>query len=249
MARILQDNKAEFIDLEDNKVVSSKVKLITHYLLILDKSGSMAVAQKNTIKGFNDNIKTIKELAKKNPNQEFYISLVMFNNEVETLLWERPLQDIQCIDDTDYRPCGLTALHDALGSSLDKLEKELEKELKENNESKVVVTIFTDGAENASKDYTSMQVADKSEVLQETEQWLFSYIGANHDVAFVAKSLNIPLSNTLKYTSSMIGTAEAFDSQTKGLHKYVSDRSLGITDNHLYTDKEELLDISDDKDE
>jgi len=247
MAKITKDNKAELIDLEDDKTVSPKAKITTHYLLILDKSSSMMVAQENTIKGFNENIKTIKELATKHPNQEFYISLVMFNHEVETVLWERPLTDINYIDNTVYSPSGLTALHDALGSSMDRLEKELKDELDKNKDSKIVVTIFTDGAENASKDYAHAQIADKSEVLQKTEQWLFSYIGANHDVAYVAKSLNIPLSNTMKYSSSMVGTAQAFDNQTKGLHKYVSDRSLGITDNHLYTEKEDLLDISDDE--
>ena len=229
-----------------NKTPDPTTKLVTHYLLILDKSGSMMVAKDNTIKGFNDNIKTIKELAEKNTNQEFYISLVMFNSEVDTVLWEQSLKDINYIDDTSYYPCGLTALHDAIGSSIDKLEKKLKKELEENKESKVVVTIFTDGAENNSKDYDNARVANKSKTLQETKQWLFSYIGANHDVAMVAKSLNIPLSNTMKYSSSKVGTSKAFDNQTKGLYKYVSDRSMGITDDHMYASEEIMLDISDD---
>ena len=228
--------------------IEKETKLITHYLLILDKSSSMSTVQQNTISGFNENIQTIKKLAKDNLDQEFYVSLVTFNGEVDYAIWEKPLDEIELINEKTYSPDGMTALYDAIGLSITKLQKDIKEELESESDSKIVVTIFTDGMENASQECNHEFVANLSEELQKTEKWMFSYIGANHDVQKTAKSLNIPMSNTIKYCSSQVGTASAFASQTEGLNRYVATRGAGIKDiNHLYSDEDKMLDISEEE--
>jgi hypothetical protein len=55
----------------------------TYYLLILDQSGSMADCAVPTINGFNEQVQMIANLQNRFPNQEFYVSLTIFNDQVE----------------------------------------------------------------------------------------------------------------------------------------------------------------------
>lgn len=72
----------------------------------------------------------------------------------------------------EYRPGGMTALHDCLGMVID---NKLKSERSEN----VTMVIITDGQENASKEYTHQQIKDLITEAEENHNWNVSYIGAN----------------------------------------------------------------------
>ena len=54
----------------------------TYYQLILDKSGSMNACLNSTVSAFNEQIDMIMALSEKHADQDFFISLTTFNQEV-----------------------------------------------------------------------------------------------------------------------------------------------------------------------
>ena len=237
--------KNKFLDLGDNppkkKKISKKNKKVTHYMMILDKSGSMHAVRGVAVDGFNENVQTIKRLNGEFEDQDFLISLIYFNDKIEVALWKEKIDKLEEINVDGYAPGGMTAMCDAVGHNVMKIKEELKKEMSDNEEVKVVVTIFTDGYDNSSKEYDKSSVAKIiAELQDDTDQWTFSYIGVNHDVQKIASQLNIPASNTIAY-KGLADTQGAFAKQTEGLAKYATMRSVGKSVKcKLYNDEEEV---------
>lgn len=165
-------------------------------LIILDESGSMQSIKQSTIEGFNETAQTIKGIQQQNPGEEHYITLVTFNGlGIKTLLSNQPVTELTEINGERYLPNAGTPLYDAMGFALKRLRTQLE--LIKNY--KVLVTIFTDGEENASKDFNGEAIKRLVEELK-VQQWTFTYIGANHDVQKFARDLSIH--NAVAFTSN-----------------------------------------------
>ena len=80
-----------------------------------------------------------------------------------------------------------------------------------NGNTHVFVTIFTDGGENQSREFSGDDCADIIKTMKETEQWTVAFLGCSDDDALtVAKSLNISSGNTHSYTRGSKGTEEAY---------------------------------------
>jgi hypothetical protein len=162
-------------------------------LIILDESGSMSSIKKATISGFNEVVQTIKGIEKKFPEQQHFISLVSFNGlGIKTLLDKQPASSLSLIDENTYNPDSMTPLYDAIALSVLKLKIDVAG-LENAN---VLITILTDGEENASNEFSHTQV---NSIISEQKKlgWTFTYIGANHDVEKVAHSISI--TNTLVF--------------------------------------------------
>ncbi len=133
-------------------------------------------------------MQTIKGVAKQFPEQAHYISMVAFNGlEIKDIHFAEPVEQLQQIDATQYRPDASTPLYDAMGSAILKLKNHLETVDAKHN---VLVSILTDGEENASKEFSAGQIKTLVEQLRQ-QNWTFTYIGADHDVERVAFSLSI----------------------------------------------------------
>jgi mevalonate kinase len=180
-------------------------KRTVHNLIILDESGSMESIKNATIQGFNEVVQTIKGVEKQYPEQKHYVTLVTFNGfGIKTKLFAEKVAGLKEINDQSYRPDAMTPLFDAIGLSATKLLKKLGKKKNCN----VLVTILTDGLENASKEYSGPAVKQLIEDLKQKD-WTFTYIGANHDVERVAFSLAIP--NYMKFEANPDDVKRAFD--------------------------------------
>ena len=154
-------------------------------LIILDESGSMSYIKPQAISGLNETLQTIKDAQEKYENQSHYVTLVSFNtNRIKTIYDCCPICRIQELNDNDYQPSACTPLYDAMGISLTQLKEEVK------DEDNVLVTIITDGYENASCEYSGKAIAQLVEELK-TKGWVFAYIGANQDVEKVASSMGI----------------------------------------------------------
>ncbi|ALI98095.1 vWA domain-containing protein [Rufibacter tibetensis] len=178
-----------------------------HNLIILDESGSMESIKQATISGFNELVQTIKGSTELYPDQEHFISLTTFNGlGINTKLSRQPVADLEQIDERIYQPNSLTPLLDAIGQSVIKLKYELD----EKREHNVLVTILTDGEENASKEFSGEQVR---RIIEEQKKlgWTFTYIGANHDVVKTASSISI--TNTMVFESTVKGTKKMFEKE------------------------------------
>ena len=164
-----------------------------HNLIILDESGSMGSIKKTIIQGFNEIVQTVKGIEQDFPEQEHFISLVTFNGRGQKVLhFADPVNKLEPIDEKRYQPDASTPLYDALGFSFAKLQRVVEK-LTDFN---VLVTILTDGEENASKEYTGVAIKKLIEELK-LSRWTFTYIGADHDVERFATSISI--TNTMTF--------------------------------------------------
>ena len=172
-------------------------------LIILDESGSMSSIERQAVSAVNETIQGVRNAQKVNPQQNYYISLVVFEGDgvkgVRTVRDRVPVENIDDIRPEEYCPGSCTPLYDAMGLSINALDKNTKKN------DLVLVTIITDGMENSSSEYSGATI--KSLVSRKREcGWTFAYIGANQDAVEVARELEIK--NALNFEASEEGTEE-----------------------------------------
>lgn len=173
-----------------------------HNLIILDESGSMHSIYRPAISGVNETLLTIRNAREQHKTQEHFVSLVVFNSNRYNKIYDNvPAEKAVDITPEQFSPAGLTPLYDAVGRSL----TELRGAVAENDV--VLVTIITDGYENASREYNGKAIKSLIESLRQTG-WVFTYIGANQDVEAVADTLAIK--NHMCFETSEESTKEMF---------------------------------------
>ena len=178
-------------------------------VVILDKSGSMNRIRQAAVDGFNETLAGIKKAQEKYADtQEHYVSLVTFCScAVEYVLDKVPVAEARPLTMDDFRPCCLTPLYDAMGMTLTSMRNHVSRI----EDAVVVVTIITDGMENASKEYTGPAVKELVEQLK-GEGWTFTYMGANQNSVEVAFTLSIRNARNFDYSS--YGTREGMAKET-----------------------------------
>ena len=198
-----------------------------HNLIILDESGSMNSIKKTILNGFNELINSVKSIEKEFPEQEHYISIISFNskNENNVIHFTTPVSKIEIIDNKNYNPESSTPLFDAMGFSILKLKNFLS----DKNNYSVLVTILTDGEENASKEYSLTSIKRIIEELK-SENWTFTYIGTDHDIDKTTMDLNI--NNKIRFDKNGRGIKNMFEIETNSRIKY----SLAIREGKLISD-------------
>ena len=203
-----------------------------HNLIILDESGSMRTIQRTIIEGFNEIVQTVKGIEQQFPEQEHFISLVTFNGLGQKVLhFNDPVSKLKSIDATGYRPKASTPLYDAIGFSFAKLQQVLENQTDYN----VLVTILTDGEENASKEYTGVVIKNLIEELK-LNRWTFTYIGADHDVEKFAASLSI--TNTMIFQKNEADMKNMFVKEQSSRYNYSQNiREKKDTGNDFYKEE------------
>lgn len=175
-----------------------------HNLIILDESGSMASIQETTIQGFNEIVQTIKGIEKQYPDQEHFISLISFNGlGIKTHHFMDRVEKLTELNTSRYRPDALTPLFDAMGFGINKLKHALTDQTNFH----VLVTILTDGEENASKEFSGSDIKKLVEELK-MKGWTFTYIGTDHDVDQFAISVSI--TNTMVFSKNDEDMKEMF---------------------------------------
>lgn len=193
-------------------------------LIVLDESGSMQSIKRATIDGFNELIQSIKHSQKEDPEIAQFVNFYSFNGAgIKEQFALSPASKIKLLHEQDYQPDQMTPLYDAIGYSVNTLKKSIETE----KAYSVLVTIFTDGEENASREYSFEAVAALIKSLK-PEGWVFTYIGANHDVEKTAFSLNI--NNHLHFHANEADTKDMFDKNRSSRHKFMSKLKTGSKD-------------------
>lgn len=178
-------------------------------VIILDKSGSMESIRQAAVDGFNETLAGIKKAQEKYAeSQEHFVSLLTFCDCEKKYVFDKvPVAEARKLTLDDYEPCCCTPLYDAMGFTLTTMRNHVKKV----DDAVVVVTIITDGYENASKEYTGAAVKKLVEELK-GEGWTFTYMGANQDSVEVAFNLSIRNSRNFEATSS--GTARVMGKDT-----------------------------------
>ena len=188
--------------------MEANTKTKIYNLVILDKSGSMYDIRKEAVNGYNETLGSIKATQLKFlETQEHFVSLAAFCDcGIEMIYDKIPVKDADRLTYDQYKPCCNTPLFDAIGKTVQNIKKYTEHI----EDSAVLVTIITDGYENASKEWNAKSVAKLIEECKE-EGWMFSFIGAGEDVVKVATTISI--TNTMVWENTSEGTKKMFDDE------------------------------------
>ena len=178
-----------------------KTNNVTELVFILDRSGSMAGLESDTIGGFNSMIEKQKK-----QDGGCYVSTVLFDDESEVLHDRVELGDIPKMTDNDYTVRGCTALIDAIGGAIHHIGNIHKYARPEDVPEHTMFVITTDGQENASHRYTSEQVKKMIERQKEKYGWEFLFIGANIDAVETASRYGIGADRAVNYNCDSVGT-------------------------------------------
>lgn len=176
-------------------------KGLTELVFILDRSGSMAGLEKDTIGGFNAMI----ERQKKEPGQA-YVSTVLFDNECTVIHDRVDIQNVAPLTEREYSVRGCTALLDAIGGAIRHIGNVHKYARREDVPEHTLFVITTDGMENASRCYSAGRVKQMIEHEKQKYGWEFLFLGANIDAVETAQHFGIGKERAVSYRSDQKGT-------------------------------------------
>jgi hypothetical protein len=185
---------------------------LTEIACVIDRSGSMAGLCSEAIGGFN----SFLAAQQKAPGRA-RLTLVLFDHEYLVPCDGVDIQKVQPLDGSTYVPRGTTAMLDAIGRTIDDLGRSLAATPEAERPGKVIVTILTDGFENASQDYTQARVSGMIAHQQEKYGWQFVFLAANQDAVAGARELSIPDANACSFDATGDGVREAFAIQSQAV--------------------------------
>ena len=179
---------------------------MTELVFILDRSGSMAGLEADTIGGFNS------MLAKQRTTPgAAVVSTLLFDHECQVLHDRVPLEEVRDMTREDYYVRGCTALLDAVGGAIHHIGNVHKYARKEDVPEKTLFIITTDGMENASKRYDYRKVKEMVERQKSKYGWEFLFLGANIDAAQEAARFGIGQDKAVTYCSDSVGTRLNYD--------------------------------------
>ncbi len=175
---------------------------MTELVFILDRSGSMAGLETDTIGGFNAMIEKQKKEA-----GEALVTTVLFDNESVTVHDRIPLQEVPPLTEKEYFTRGCTALLDAVGGTIRHIANIHRYIRREDVPERTLFVIMTDGYENASRYYDYDKVRRLIEHEKTKYGWEFLFLGAHIDAAAEAKRFGIAADRAADYKCDTAGTA------------------------------------------
>ena len=176
-------------------------KGLTELVFILDRSGSMAGLEGDTIGGFNAMI----EKQKKEAGQAV-VSTVLFHHESAVIHDRVDIQRVEPMTAAQYAVGGCTALLDAVGQSIHHIGNVHKYARAEDVPERTVFVITTDGYENASRRYSADEVRAMIKRQSEKYGWEFLFLGANMDAVETAGRYGIGASRAATFVSDAQGT-------------------------------------------
>lgn len=174
---------------------------MTELVFILDRSGSMAGLESDTIGGFNAMLKKQKK-----ERGTAYVSTVLFDNTTRVLHDRVKLRKVAPMTPRDYTVGGCTALLDAIGGAIHHISNIHKYARPEDVPAHTLFVITTDGMENASRRYNKEMVKRMIE-RQKERGWEFLFLGANIDAVETARSFGIGADRAVNYRCDSRGTA------------------------------------------
>jgi uncharacterized protein YegL len=183
----------------------------TELIFILDRSGSMAGLESDTIGGFNATISDQKKI-----EGETRVTTILFDNFFEVLHDRINLQDLNPLTEKDYFVRGSTALYDAVALGINKITNVQKQTKEEGRADKVIMVIITDGYENASRETSAAMLHKKIENCK-TAGWEFLFLGADIDAQAAAGAIGIDPSRASNYVKD----ARGVDVQYRSLNQAI----------------------------
>lgn len=191
---------------------------LTELVFILDRSGSMGGLESDTIGGFNGMLEKQKK-----EGEKVNVTTVLFDDEVEVIHDRFPIEIIEPLTDKEYFVRGCTALLDAVGSAINKIDNVQKHLPKDHRAGKVLFVITTDGLENSSVEYTYKDIKRMIEAKKECG-WEFLFLGANIDAGKEAEKIGIARNRSVTYENDGHGVALNYEAVGKAVRKMAKSR-------------------------
>ena len=153
------------------------------------------------------------------------VTLYDFDTTVDLVYEEYPIADAPELDDTNYKPGGRTALHDAITRAVDETAEDIAAVDPAERPDKVIVVVLTDGKENASETPLDA-VRGRVEHRQKADDWEFLFIGANQDAVLTAEGMGIERDRSLTMAHDGEGTRDAYRSTSENVREVRSEGSM-----------------------
>ena len=187
-------------------------KNLTEIVFILDRSGSMAGLEDDTIGGFNAMI----EKQKREPG-DAYVSTLLFDNVSEVVHDRVDIQKIESMTRKEYYVRGCTALLDAVGGAIHHIGNVHKYARPEDRPEKTLFVITTDGMENASRKYSYDRVKMMIERNSDKYGWEFIFLGANIDATKEAARFGIRADRAANYHADSVGTSVVYETVNEAI--------------------------------
>lgn len=180
-------------------------KDLTEIIFLIDRSGSMAGLERDTIGGFNSFLERQTSI-----EGETVVTTVLFDDKYE-ILWNGIHAENALLTDKEYYVRGSTALLDAVGRTIVEVGCRLSKTEEGRRPGKVIFVITTDGMENASREFTYEKVKELIRYQQEKYRWEFIFMGANIDAVREADSIGIEPRYAYHFEASRTGVEKMYN--------------------------------------
>lgn len=195
---------------------------LTELVFILDRSGSMNGLESDTIGGFNGMISKQKA-----EGEKVNVTTVLFDDEVEIIHDRFSIDIIEPLTEKEYFVRGCTALLDAVGEAIKKIEN-VQKHLPEAHKAgKVIFVITTDGLENSSVEYSYNDIKRMIEAKKECG-WEFLFLGANIDAGKEAEKMGIARDRAVTYENDHKGVALNYETVGRAVRHATKSRSCSV---------------------
>ncbi len=185
-------------------------KNLTELVFILDRSGSMAGLEADTIGGFNSMIEKQRK-----EDGEALVSAVLFSDESRVIYDRADVQQVEPLTDRQYFVGGCTALIDAIGGAIHHIGNVHKYAREEDRPERTIFIITTDGMENASRRYSSDEVKKMVERQKAKYGWEFLFLGANIDAVETAGRFGIGSDRAVRFHNDAAGIALNYDAVSR----------------------------------
>lgn len=185
---------------------------LTFLGIVADSSGSMGNLITETVGSINRLVKDQQDV----PGEAIY-SLLVFDYHHKWINEFVNLKTVEPISTKDYWLGGGTALYDAVATMITQTGIKLAAIKEEDRPSKVIITIITDGEENASHEYSMYQdglLKLKALIEKQTKEynWQFIFLGADLNAQNTAQSIGISAASSMSYNSTVKGMHQVYAS-------------------------------------
>jgi hypothetical protein len=201
--------------------------------VIIDESGSMGGLVTDTVGGFNKFVADQKAF----PGEAVF-TLCTFNYGHKFIHDFEKLASVKDLTMESYRPSGGTALLDAMGTTIKSVGAKLAAMPEDERPGKVLFLVITDGQENASKEFTKVQIKEMVKHQSDVYNWEFVFTGANMDAIGEAATIGVDARKSLNYNATPVGTRALYRDISEGTSKY---RSGGTSKSDAFFDSSKVV--------
>lgn len=188
-------------------------KPTTHVLFVTDMSGSMTSLADDVRGGFNTYVDDLK----KDAAGKYRLTVTLFDDRFESLCVAAKLKDVPRLTEQNYKPRASTALLDAVGKTVTEFDARVPT-LADGD--RVLVVVQTDGAENASREFTRDLIATLIKEREATGKWSFIYLGAGVDAWSQAGGMGFAATSTIHSKNTSGATRSAYTGLTQASIAY-----------------------------